>query len=582
MSERIRGKRGIALQACSTRTLAAGLMAVVLAACGRDLPLQPDEARTPDGPSLLLTPACAGFAGQTHPAGTITTAVTWTRANSPHRVTGNIAIQAGGRLTVAVGAVVCFDPGTRISAEGGGRFVAVGRDTAQILLTARDPVPGWEGLHFSGLPSTYSQLKNVRIEHVARLHTAVTSMEYHPVVLDSVVIRQSGQGVRLLAWRSSIARSRVDSMTNRAGAAVELGDSTRFIASTVRRAAGVGVLVSGSFGVWLYGGRIEGSGGVGLRVPNAGAVRAALPLRITGGGSYPVEFMAGTLAKIYPLLGQQDSLLGNGRDTLSILGGTLTGTAYVHPGLPWHVRGPIFMFPASYLRAGPGARVVFDSTAAVMAGSGRFLVRGTPAAPVVFTADDPAVGWNGLIFQSPTPVTNYLANVVIEHTSPQATAVTAYDSATVYLDSAVLRQNGRAAVLLSRNSRIYRSRVDTTFNADWPAVQLGANARIESTLIRGSSHAGLGVGSTTAQVVSCEIRENTTSGIILYTPAPVHNCNLVNNALAGVTSSSSTNLERNWWGDPAGPFGPNGDGIEGAPQDYTPWRTTPYVLPYVP
>ena len=63
----------------------------------------------------------------------------------------------------------------------------------------------------------------------------------------------------------------------------------------------------------------------------------------------------------------------------------------------------------------------------------------------------------------------------------------------------------------------------------------------------------------------------------------VHNCNLVNNAGLGIStiSTDSINVENNWWGDSAGPNGPNGDGV-GSTLDYTPWRTTPYVLPYVP
>ena len=64
----------------------------------------------------------------------------------------------------------------------------------------------------------------------------------------------------------------------------------------------------------------------------------------------------------------------------------------------------------------------------------------------------------------------------------------------------------------------------------------------------------------------------------------VHDCNLVNNAGDGIRLLShltNANAENNWWGDAAGPTGPNGDGVSGA-VDYTPWRTAPYVLPYVP
>ena len=43
-------------------------------------------------------------------------------------------------------------------------------------------------------------------------------------------------------------------------------------------------------------------------------------------------------------------------------------------------------------------------------------------------------------------------------------------------------------------------------------------------------------------------------------------------------TSVTINVENNWWGDASGPGLYDAQG----PLDYTPWRTTPYVLPYVP
>ena len=126
--------------------------------------------------------------------------------------------------------------------------------------------------------------------------------------------------------------------------------------------------------------------------------------------------------------------------------------------------------------------------------------------------------------------------------------------------------------------------MDTTLNAYGPAVTLGANARLESTLIRGASGDGLLVATTTAQVLSCEVRESVGNGIVSYAwGAEVHNCNVVDNGGAGVTSRLAYpfDAESNWWGDAAGPTGPNGDGV-GATVDYTPWLTAPVTLPYVP
>jgi hypothetical protein len=123
--------------------------------------------------------------------------------------------------------------------------------------------------------------------------------------------------------------------------------------------------------------------------------------------------------------------------------------------------------------------------------------------------------------------------------------------------------------------------VDTTTVSTLPAVHLGYNTMLESTLIRASAWYGLVVDR--AAVLSCDIHDSASHGISGLV-GDVHNCNLVNNAGSGIRNNPSwyvANAEDNWWGDAAGPTGPAGDGVSG-PVDYTPWRTTPYVLPYVP
>jgi hypothetical protein len=205
---------------------------------------------------------------------------------------------------------------------------------------------------------------------------------------------------------------------------------------------------------------------------------------------------------------------------------------------------------------------------------------------VRFTAADPTDlvpwGWNGITLRGAPTLNRYLTNVRIEY----AHHIDAGDSHTVVIDSAVVRASG-VVVLSSAASRLSRSRVDTTLYIAYgpaaPAVQLGSNATIESTLIRGSVGAGLGVYSTSAQVISCEIRGSAGAGIELHAAVAVHACNLVDNFGDGITNLTATTADvtNNWWGDTGGPTGPNGDGASG-PLTYTPWRTTPFVLPYVP
>jgi hypothetical protein len=315
-----------------------------------------------------------------------------------------------------------------------------------------------------------------------------------------------------------------------------------------------------------------------------GTVAYARPVRVVGGGAHPAELPLAALARIYPTPADQDSLLGNARDTLYVLGGPLAAQLTVRKALPWHVLNTGAVQAPAILRAEPGAVLVFKAGAGLhLHSGGRISARGSAAEPVLFTADDPATGWTGIYLDAASTVTSYLTNVRIEHTGVANTAVTAVGTHTVYLDSAVLRQNGVAAWIVSPNSRIARSRVDTTL-APAAAVELGSSARMESTLIRASSGAGLSVLANTVRVGTCEIRESVNEGIVLHAVVVVRYCNLVGNLGVGISNLAGpavATAEYNWWGDAAGPNGPAGDGVSG-PVDFTPFRTTPYLLPYVP
>jgi hypothetical protein len=564
--------------------LAAGVLLAasgMLAAC--DAPLDPGGA-VPGGPSLLVTPACAGTGGTTHAGPFVNTAQTWTRAGSPHRIPQTLHIAAGGRVTVAPGAAVCFEPGAALYVYNGGRLLARGRDTAQVLFTARDPARGWSGLQFYPSPGVTSILTNVRVEHADIDSDAVYADAGHAVILDSAVIRQSGSGVVLLGPGSRISRSRVDSMTNRGEAAVSLGGGARFEQSVVRDAAGVGVRVLGD-GVLLLGGRIEGSGGTGLQFVAETPLGAYFkPLRIVGGGGYPAEIPASILARTYATPALQDSLRGNARDTVVVMGGVLQAALTAGPRIPFLVTGSIAVEERGSVVAQPGARLAFRPGVGMgFQNGGRLWARGTAAAPVVLTADDRARGWDGMAFHGYTISTSYLTNARIEHVRLAETAVEAWDFHRVIVDSSVIRQTGRAVVLNSGNSRLMRTRVDTTLNSDGPAVVMGAGVRLESTRITAPAGPGIAVYSGGAVVASCEVRYGDGAGIELYAPADVHNCNLVNNGGPGIRNRTSTVVSAtgNWWGSTGGPHVTGGDGAEG-PLTVSPWRTTPFVLPYLP
>ncbi|HEY0021003.1 MAG TPA: right-handed parallel beta-helix repeat-containing protein [Longimicrobium sp.] len=570
-----------------SRALTAAALVAALAACDGHAPLDANGGRAlpPEGPSQQLDPRCAGTSGTTHAGGSITTATTWPASGSPHRVTGTVTLSTGGTLTVEPGVVVCFEPQTGLQSYGG-RLVAQGTAATPIVLTARDPVHGWYGVSLQGAPVNTSYLTNARVEYASVYSTAIASFG-HPVLIDSTVVRQSGGGVRLQGRTSRFWYSRVDTTTNRNIAAVTLGDSARFVESVIVRAAGIGMLIEGTAGIRVLGGRIEASGGTGIRAPNHTGIIQSAPVRVVGGASYGIETTIALLRKLYDSNDGtlQDSLKGNARDTVVMLGGPLVNNSvYVRPGLPWHVKAPITVEGGGLLLARSTALMVLDPDVTISTSSnGRINLRGTPAAPVVLTADDPAFGWGGITLNGMPTVPSYISNARLEHVGYAHTAVVANAPHPVIVDSAVFRQNGRAVTLLSAGSQLSRSRVDTTLSSSGPAVELGADAVLASTLIRGSSGDGVVIHTSTVQVQSCEVRGSVGDGIVLDAATPIPNCNLVSNGGVGVRNNTAgvAAVANNWWGDAAGPFGPNGDGLWGT-SNYTPFLTAPYVLPYVP
>ncbi|WP_420125482.1 right-handed parallel beta-helix repeat-containing protein [Longimicrobium sp.] len=563
------------------RTTAVALVAgAVLGGC--DAPTAPGaRASAPGGPSMLITPECAGTGGEVHPGGSITTPQTWSRSGSPHRVTGTIVVSPGGRLNIAPGVTVCFEQYTGVYADVG-QVVARGRDTARILFTASDPASGWAGMSFHGSAAAPSYLTNVRIEHVDHDYVAITTGDEHPVYVDSSVIRQSGRAVEFGSPGSRMIRSRVDTTTSSNLPAVTLATGS-LERSVVRGAAGVGVRVTGP-GVLLLGGRIEGSGDVGLQLSNLTLNGTSRALRIVGGQSHAAEMSVATLAKLYPTPAEQDSLRGNASDSIIVWGGTLRSQLTVDERLPLRVILPITVDSAGMLAARPGARMIFGRAVFIVAtNGGRLQLRGTAAAPVLLTAADPAVRWGGLRLDGPVASTSYVTNTRIEHTALTHAALSTNWNHRVIVDSTVFRLGGAGVDMDSPNSRLSRSRVDSMMNSELPAVQLGWNVLLESTLIRASAGTGLRVQGYQTVVASCGVRDGGGDGIQLIAPVTVSNCNLVNNAGVGLRymfDGPAATATGNWWGSTGGPMGAGGDGVAGN-VNYTPWRTTPNVLKYV-
>lgn len=87
---------------------------------------------------------------QTPVSGYILSNTTWTQANSPYLVTGNILVNSGVTLTIEPGVVVKFD--TTRSLQVDGELIAIGNEQNRIVFTASDPTPvkgSWGRIQFS-------------------------------------------------------------------------------------------------------------------------------------------------------------------------------------------------------------------------------------------------------------------------------------------------------------------------------------------------------------------------------------------------------------------------------------------------
>jgi hypothetical protein len=107
-------------------------------------------------------------------------------------------------------------------------------------------------------------------------------------------------------------------------------------------------------------------------------------------------------------------------------------------------------------------------------------------------------------------------------------------------------------------------------------VFVGApDVTFSDVVIRNAPARAMTIEAQRVSVRNCEIHNNG-FGFLVVNAADVSitDCNIYNNAGPGVmTQLATATATNNWWGDPAGPLGPAGDGVTGN-VTYIPFRTT--------
>lgn len=314
--------------------------------------------------------------------------------------------------------------------------------------------------------------------------------------------------------------------------------------------------------------------------PDSATATAALP----GGAAPSLTFRATATSTTLP----RDCGVRGGPGT-DHNGITITvDENWIALGNPHRVEGKVTLSGAT-LTIGPGTLVCFNgrigSGISGLAGS-RVIAIGTATAPILLTAEDTTMPWSNMYVGGDPADTSYFIDTRIEFTE---SGIMAFQP--VILDSTVIRQSNFEALGLigsSAGSRIFRSRFDTTYSTSGLGgivVEIAVADVVFTSAVHGSPGVGIRIDPGADNVVfqDCEVAKNAGFGVETTPSVTIHACNIMDNGSDGVTSRSGSTVDatNNWWGDPAGPFGPAGDGV-GANVTYTPFLTVPLVLGYAP
>jgi hypothetical protein len=522
-------------------------------------------------PVAPLPPAEGCDQPGTMASATISEPTVWTRAGSPWHLSADVAVSA--TLSIEAGALVCGAQGASLVLLPNSSLEVSGTPAAPVRLTARDSTQRWGGI-ISPLPESLLSWGTTDRATVTVRHAVIEYADQGLVLnfansaIDTTTFRQI-TGHALLSGPAAVTLLRGSVVDTTGGVVVRSARHTArgnlTVEHTVIRGSssqGIAALTLGNLTVNAV--RIEGSAGTGLyAVGGTAADRAHVDVqgavRITGGGSYPAQLPMMAAARLLAVQ-PPDSLLGNARDTLRVghyeEGSGGLGKVVVPAGLPWDLRTHGM---GDTLHLEPGAVVTFGPAIHGWVGAwSGVIAEGRADAPITIRGT--------LVLRG--DAASRFAHVRLEGVLLSTVAGTRLVLEDVQAVDSELNAAGDVS--------IHR------FTATDPRGPLRIRTgTLRDVVIRGgeASAAQPAVEITGAvSIQQCEITGTRSDAIRVQTAGllQVTSCNLFDNQGLGVRlmGAGRADARLNWWGDPAGPLGPQGDGVsEGV--DYIPFLTAP-------
>ena len=228
---------------------------------------------------------------------------------------------------------------------------------------------------------------------------------------------------------------------------------------------------------------------------------------------------------------------------------------------PHVVTGNFSMGGTANLTIEAGAHVCFDGGGIEITNDSHLYVRGTSSNPVTFEQGN---GGGGQILLG-VNIGALITASTISNARLDGASITAGGWYTpIEIDSTLVR--GADVVFGAPGSSIRFSTIAGGGRLIISAQQGGII--VEEVTVRDAVTEGIFMNGHDVTLTGCEVTGSSSTGILCAgdaTTISVHGCNLFNNGSFGLSNGDLGLLDAtgNWWGDPAGPNGPNGDGVSG-------------------